>query len=275
MMKHNDHKIRKENKGLPSNARKQKRILWWSKKQTADISSANSKFNAIQKIKKDIANTNKHGFRLKSMEKEAILDVGDGKIPDKAKNSFTHAHLDKEFQKLGKNKGKKLQSGATEKKDMKKKKKRSLIQEDDDDDKNNNTSEKKSKMSTLKDQSLGKRKRLKSNSKSPAKKKLKKGYLVLFLGNLSFDTSEEDIKKHFENSGNIDSVRLLTDKLSGKSKGCAFLELKDEETYTNALKLNHSSLKNREINVGFSNPGKTNSRKKKYIQKKNVLLYKE
>lgn len=59
---------------------------------------------------------------------------------------------------------------------------------------------------------------------------------ILFVGNLSFDTTDELLKKHFQHCGEIVKVRMATFQDSGKCKGFAFVDFKNEEAATNALK---------------------------------------
>ncbi|CCF56183.1 hypothetical protein KAFR_0A07490 [Kazachstania africana CBS 2517] len=59
---------------------------------------------------------------------------------------------------------------------------------------------------------------------------------ILFVGNLSFDTTDEVLKKHFQHCGEIIKIRMATFQDSGKCKGFAFVDFKSEEGATNALK---------------------------------------
>lgn len=59
---------------------------------------------------------------------------------------------------------------------------------------------------------------------------------ILFVGNLSFDTTDELLRKHFQHCGEIVKIRMATFQDSGKCKGFAFVDFKNEEGATNALK---------------------------------------
>lgn len=59
---------------------------------------------------------------------------------------------------------------------------------------------------------------------------------ILFVGNLSFDTSESDLEEHFRHCGDIVKIRMATFEDSGKCKGFAFIDFKDESGPTAALK---------------------------------------
>ena len=47
----------------------------------------------------------------------------------------------------------------------------------------------------------------------------------IYVGNFSFETSEDDIRGYFEEYGNVESVRLISDRSTGRSKGFGFVEM--------------------------------------------------
>ncbi|RCK64681.1 Nucleolar protein 13 [Candida viswanathii] len=59
---------------------------------------------------------------------------------------------------------------------------------------------------------------------------------ILFVGNLSFDTTEDNLEEHFRHCGDITRIRMATFQDTGKCKGFAFIDFKNEEGATNALK---------------------------------------
>jgi RNA recognition motif-containing protein len=72
----------------------------------------------------------------------------------------------------------------------------------------------------------------------------------IFIGNLNFRLSEEELKQVFEEYGEVSSAKIITDKYSGKSKGFGFVEMNDDEQANAAIEaLNGSSLGGRNINV--------------------------
>lgn len=88
--------------------------------------------------------------------------------------------------------------------------------------------------------------------------------LILFLGNLKYTTTIETIRAHFTACDPPPTVRLLTPKpsksklttkLTTKSKGCAFLEFQNKHALQRALKLHHSELEGRKINVELTAGG--------------------
>lgn len=59
---------------------------------------------------------------------------------------------------------------------------------------------------------------------------------ILFVGNLSYNTTDELLRSHFQHCGEIIKIRMATFEDSGKCKGFAFIDFKNEEGATNALK---------------------------------------
>ncbi len=101
----------------------------------------------------------------------------------------------------------------------------------------------------------------------------KKRY-ILFLGNLPRDASQDDIIDHFSKRGvAITELRLLTDKESGKSKGCAFAEFSGNKAMQSALKFHRSKLQGRTINVEVTcgGGGKGSERLKKIRERNRTL----
>ena len=49
----------------------------------------------------------------------------------------------------------------------------------------------------------------------------------LFVGNLSFETTESELKELFSQAGSVETVRIVTDPGTGRSKGFAFVEMQD------------------------------------------------
>lgn len=72
----------------------------------------------------------------------------------------------------------------------------------------------------------------------------------IYVGNLSSETTEEQLKEMFLRFGEVTSVKLISDIHSGKSKGFAFVEMPEMDEAQNALNdLNHSTLDSRNIIV--------------------------
>lgn len=77
----------------------------------------------------------------------------------------------------------------------------------------------------------------------------------LFVGNLPFSTTEAELQDLFAQYGNIVSVKLITDRMTGRSKGIAFVEYSTEEEATAAIEaLNNFELNGRAIVVNVARP---------------------
>lgn len=77
----------------------------------------------------------------------------------------------------------------------------------------------------------------------------------LYVGNLSYETTEDQLREMFAGIGEVDSVALITDRHSGQSKGFAFVEMsKDEEAKTAIAQLNGKEIDGRTMNVSEARP---------------------
>lgn len=75
----------------------------------------------------------------------------------------------------------------------------------------------------------------------------------IFVGNLSWKTSEEQLKAHFEVYGQVVSAKIVTDKTTGRSKGFGFVEMADEEGAANAIReLNGKPLVDRPLRLSLA-----------------------
>jgi len=77
----------------------------------------------------------------------------------------------------------------------------------------------------------------------------------LFVGNLPFTVTEDSLTELFGKAGKVASVKIITDKYSGRSKGFAFVEMEDEKAAEEAIKLyNDTELEGRKIVVNVARP---------------------
>jgi RNA recognition motif-containing protein len=77
----------------------------------------------------------------------------------------------------------------------------------------------------------------------------------IYVGNLSYNVEELDLKEIFEEYGAVSSVKIITDKFTGKSKGFGFVEMASDEEAKKAIdELNGGELENRKIVVNESQP---------------------
>jgi len=77
----------------------------------------------------------------------------------------------------------------------------------------------------------------------------------IYVGNLSYETAEEDLRQAFEQYGEIVSVNVIKDKFSGQSRGFAFVEMATKEAGEAAIAaLNGAELQSRELTVNEARP---------------------
>jgi len=77
----------------------------------------------------------------------------------------------------------------------------------------------------------------------------------IFVGNLSFNTSEDELRKLFEAYGRVDRVSILTDRETGRSRGFGFVEMSNPDEGERAIVgLNGSQFGGRTINVNEARP---------------------
>jgi len=83
----------------------------------------------------------------------------------------------------------------------------------------------------------------------------------IYVGNLSYEATEEDLRLAFEQFGQIESVNIIKDKFSGKSKGFGFVEMPSKAEAKSAIdELNGKDLKGKTLNVNEARP-RTESRR--------------
>jgi len=77
----------------------------------------------------------------------------------------------------------------------------------------------------------------------------------LYVGGLSYDTTESALKDLFSGVGKVESVAIIVDRVSGRSKGFGFVEMTSEEDAKEAIeKLNGIELDGRNITVAEARP---------------------
>ena len=77
----------------------------------------------------------------------------------------------------------------------------------------------------------------------------------MYVGNLSYSVTEDDLRTLFSEFGEVESVNIITDKFSGQSKGFGFVEMPDNSEADKAIKaLNGNELKGRDIKVNQAKP---------------------
>ena len=79
--------------------------------------------------------------------------------------------------------------------------------------------------------------------------------MKLYVGNLAFETTENDLQDLFEQHGQVSEVSLVMDRMTGKSRGFAFVTMADKAGADAALSaLNGKELNGRPLNVNEARP---------------------
>jgi cold-inducible RNA-binding protein len=76
----------------------------------------------------------------------------------------------------------------------------------------------------------------------------------IFVGNLDFGATEDSIRTLFETQGAVESVKLMTDRDTGRSRGFAFVEMADADAERAIKGLNGTNLGGRALNVNEARP---------------------
>jgi RNA recognition motif-containing protein len=77
----------------------------------------------------------------------------------------------------------------------------------------------------------------------------------LYVGNLPFNTTENELQELFAQAGTVQEVTLMQDRFTGKSRGFAFVTMGSDEDAQNAIsKLNGQSIEGRPLTVNEARP---------------------
>src|SRR5947199_6682725 len=77
----------------------------------------------------------------------------------------------------------------------------------------------------------------------------------LYVGNLSFNTTENELQELFSQAGTVQEVTLMQDKFTGKSRGFAFVTMSSEQEAQNAItQFNGKSVEGRSLTVNEARP---------------------
>ena len=80
---------------------------------------------------------------------------------------------------------------------------------------------------------------------------------TLYVGNLVYAVTRDELKELFSQFGEVSSVKLINDRESGKPKGFGFVEMEDNEALAAIEKFNGSEYGGRTLKVNEANPKKT------------------
>ena len=77
----------------------------------------------------------------------------------------------------------------------------------------------------------------------------------LFVGNLPFSATDDSLKEIFEQAGQVESAKIITDRATGRSKGFGFVEMSTDQEASEAIrKLNGVELDGRALTVNEARP---------------------
>ena len=77
----------------------------------------------------------------------------------------------------------------------------------------------------------------------------------LFVGNLSYQATEEDLRELFQQAGTVESVRIITDQFTGRPRGFGFVEMSTKEEAERAIEqLNGRLFRDRNVVVNEARP---------------------
>lgn len=77
----------------------------------------------------------------------------------------------------------------------------------------------------------------------------------IYVGNLSYDVTENDLRNAFSEFGSVSKVNIIMDKMTGKSKGFAFIEMDNDAEGQKAIEeLNGADLMGRNLKVNLARP---------------------
>lgn len=90
--------------------------------------------------------------------------------------------------------------------------------------------------------------------------------MKIYVGNLAYSVTEEDLRETFAEFGDVESAEIIKDRFSGQSKGFGFVEMPDNSGADAAIKaLNGKALKGRNVKVNQAQPkGSRPQRRRRY-----------
>ena len=84
----------------------------------------------------------------------------------------------------------------------------------------------------------------------------------IYVGNLSYDTTDSTLRALFEQAGAVNDVTIITDQYSGRSKGFGFVEMADDAAATAAIeRFNGAELDGRTLKVAEAKPRRSRERR--------------
>jgi RNA recognition motif-containing protein len=90
----------------------------------------------------------------------------------------------------------------------------------------------------------------------------KESNMKIYMGNLSFEVTEEELRQEFSAFGNVESVTIITDRYSGRSRGFGFVEMPSVSEGQAAITgLNGKMLRDRTLTVNPARPREDSRRR--------------
>jgi len=87
----------------------------------------------------------------------------------------------------------------------------------------------------------------------------------IYVGNMSFDTTEDQLRQTFEGYGEVSSVKIITDRDSGEPRGFAFVEMSVNDEATAAISgINGQDLSGRTLKVSEAKPRNDSGSRRSY-----------
>ncbi|MBD3244734.1 MAG: RNA-binding protein [Candidatus Moranbacteria bacterium] len=81
----------------------------------------------------------------------------------------------------------------------------------------------------------------------------------LYVGGIPYESSEEALKKYFEEAGEVESVKIIIDRITQKSRGFGFVEMKTEEEADKAIEMfDGKEFEGRTLKVSKARPPRNN-----------------
>ena len=99
---------------------------------------------------------------------------------------------------------------------------------------------------------MGRRIKVNKSSEKPPPRRTAGDPNTVFVGNLSYNTNEDDIRDFFKSCGEVKDVRLAKDHMDGRPKGFAHVEFMSPDDVNQALKLSGENLNGRDVKVDFA-----------------------
>jgi len=102
-----------------------------------------------------------------------------------------------------------------------------------------------------------------ARAEAPRRSSAESLFMNIYIGNLSFSTTEDTLKPLFTEFGDVETVKVIKDRFSGRSKGFGFIEMpSNSEAEKAILALNGNRIDGNNIKVRAADPGGKRSKKR-------------